>query len=131
MKLFRWTCALIRGSIANSIVIFVIVAAFAGWMAFVYLNNDGVITGVVVDGSGHPVSNARVLVREKTLQLIKPPIGTDTNSKGVYRFKDMKIIEFLISARKDGYKSPEPVHYHLYFKGQHFKVPKPLVLTKE
>jgi len=131
MKFFRWVGALISGSLANSIVIFVILAALVGWLAFVSLNNDGVITGVVVDGKGNPVAGARVLVREKTLQLIKPPVGTDTDSKGVYRFKDMKIIEFLISARKDGYKSAQPAHYHLYFKGEHFKVPKPLVLTKE
>jgi hypothetical protein len=131
MKLVKSIGDVIRGSIANSIVIFVIVAALVGWLVFVNLNNDGVITGRVVDSTGSPVADARVLVREKTLQLIKPPVGTDTDANGVFRFKDMKIIEFLISARKDGYTSPEPVHYHLYFKGEHFKVPKPLVLTKE
>ncbi len=131
MRFFKWVRAAIRANIANSVVIFVILAAFVGWLSFVNLNGGGLITGVVVDGNGNPVAGARVLVREKTLQLIKPPVGTDTDARGVYRFKDMKIIEFLISARKDGYKSGEPVHYHLYFKGEHFKVPKPLVLTKE
>lgn len=30
----------------------------------------------------------------------------------------------------EGYEAGEDVRYHLYFKGQHFSLPKPLILKK-
>jgi len=130
MKLFKYPWEWIRHNIANSIVLILILTTLIGWLLFVELNTDGIITGKVVDETGRPVPQARVLIREKTLNLIKPPLITETNEKGVFVYKDMRIIEFLINAQKDGYEAGEDIRYHLYFKGQHFALPKPLVLKK-
>ncbi len=130
MKPFRYIWDLIRSNPANSIVLLLLITSLTGWIVYVELNTDGIITGKVVDETGKPVPEARVLVREKTLNLIKPPIVTETNQDGVFVFKDMRIIEFLINAQKEGYEAGEDIRYHLYFKGQHFSLPKPLVLKK-
>jgi len=130
MKLYKYFLEIIRHNVANSIVIILLITTLLGWLVYVELNTDGIITGRVVDEKGAPVPEARVLIREKTLNLIKPPIVTQTNQEGVFLFTDMQIIEFLINAQKEGYEAGEDVRYHLYFKGQHFTLPKPLILKK-
>jgi len=130
MKLYKYFLEIIRHNVANSILIILLITTLFGWLLYVELNTDGIITGRVVDEKGAPVPEARVLIREKTLNLIKPPMVTETNQEGIFVFKDMKIIEFLINAQKEGYDAGEDVRYHLYFKGQHFTLPKPLILKK-
>lgn len=130
MKLYKYFREVIRHNMANSIVIILLIVTLLGWLTYVELNTDGIITGRVVDEQGTPVPEARVLIREKTLNLIKPPVVTETNQEGIFLFENMKIIEYLINAQKEGYEAGEDVRYHLYFKGQHFSLPKPLVLKK-
>ena len=130
MKLLRWVGALIRSSLGNSIFIMVLAVVLIGWIAYTHATGDGIVTGTVIDAGGRPVAGATVMLRDKTLDLIKPPIETRTNASGVFTYHHIALISFFVSASKPGYVTSPRVHYHLCFETQHFKVPKPIVLTK-
>jgi hypothetical protein len=110
----------------------VIIAAAAlialGLFGWTNATRSGEIRGVVVDASGAPVEGATVRLREKTLNLIKEGLTTTTDSEGRYRFTDQAIIEFFLDAAGPEGRRSEEVRYHLYFPGQDFSVPDPLVL---
>ena len=130
MKPLRSLWATIHANLGNSIFVFVLVLSLVSWIVYTRASSDGIVTGRVVDSSGAPVAGATVLIREKTLSLIKPPVRALTDAEGVFTFHKIDMIEFLISARKEGYAASKDVHYHLYFKKQHFRVPRPLVVSR-
>lgn len=101
----------------------------AAWI-YIGANQTGEIRGVVVDAAGNPIDGATVRLREKTLNLIKEGIYTETNGMGEFTFTDRAIIEFFIDARIDGFSSEES-RYHLYFKEQDFDLPEPIVIPAE
>lgn len=90
----------------------------------------GEIRGVVMDASGAPVAGATVRLREKTLNLIKEGVTTTTDDQGRYLFTDQAIIEFFLDAVGPSGLRSEEARYHLYFPGQDFSVPDPLVLDQ-
>ncbi len=129
MKFLRWTGDLIRSHLGNSIFIMALAALLIFWIIYTHATADGILTGEVVNGSGRPIAGATVMLRDKTLDLIKPPILTRTNSDGIFTYHHNKLYSFFVSARKAGYVTSTEVHYHLYFELQHFKLPKPIVLV--
>ncbi len=118
----------IRKNLVRFLVVLLVIAAFVVWKINVSLNDDGFITGSVVDASGAPVAGATVHIQEKTINLLKPPVVAVTGSEGRFEYGEMAIIEFVITASADGYSASEPRRYHLYFEGQNFEIPEPLVL---
>lgn len=130
MRPLRSVWALIRSNLGNSIFLLALATALVSWIVYTHATGDGIVTGRVVDSGGAPVAGATVLIREKTLSLIKPAVTAVTGESGVFTFHGIDMVEFLISARKGGFAASEDVHYHLYFKKQHFRVPRPLVLSR-
>jgi hypothetical protein len=131
MKFFGWMGRLIAKKPGNSIFLFLLAALIGGWVLYINVNSDGIVTGLVVDEAGDPVFGATVVIREKTLNYTFPPIKVTTNGEGVYTFENIDMIEFIIEADKEHYRASEKKRYHLYFRGQHFKVPQPLRLVRE
>jgi hypothetical protein len=131
MKLLRWLGRLIVKKPSNSIFLLLLTLAIGGWVVYINVNRDGVVTGLVVDQTGSPVSGATVVIREKTLNYTFPPIETTTDYRGIYTFRDIDMIEFIIEAEKQRYGESEKRRYHLYFRGQHFEVPEALQLVPE
>ncbi|NOY07256.1 MAG: carboxypeptidase regulatory-like domain-containing protein [Spirochaetes bacterium] len=99
------------------------------WSIYVQYNNDGIIMGKVVDETGKGIPNAVVIIVEELSGGIQEPLTTHTDKKGNFLFKDIDYIEFIISAKKSGYTASEKTRYHLYFKRENFKLPRPLVLN--
>lgn len=116
----------IRKNLLRFLLLVVFVVLIVGWKINVSLNDDGLITGIVVDSDGTPVPGATVHVQEKTINLLKPPVVAVTGADGTFRYEDMSIIEFVITAQAEDYGATEPRRYHLYFKGQNFEIPEPL-----
>jgi hypothetical protein len=98
------------------------------WNIHVRLNDDGIINGAVVSQEGQPVQGATVQLREQTLNLLKEPLIEQTDEQGRFMFTDIEMIEFVISAKKEGYGTSQRHRYHLIFKRQNFELPEPLVL---
>jgi hypothetical protein len=115
----------------NSIFLLLLALLIGGWVVYINLNRDGIVTGLVVDEKGHPVPGATVVIREKTLNYTFPPIEVTTDDQGIYTFHDIDMIEFIIEAEKEQYEASEKKRYHLYFRGQHFQVPEALRLVRE
>lgn len=99
------------------------------WSIYVQYNNDGIVMGRVVDETGKGIPNATVIIVEELSGGIQEPLTTLTDKKGNFVFKNIDYIEFIINAKKSGYNASDKIRYHLYFKKQNFKVPKPLILN--
>jgi hypothetical protein len=117
-----------RANLGRIIFIVAVVLALVIWTIHVRLNDDGIISGVVVTEEGEPVPGATVQLRERTLNLDKEPLDAQTDEQGRFEFTDIEMIEFLITADKEGMGASGRRRYHLYFMGQNFELPEPLVL---
>lgn len=101
---------------------------FLAWRVFVMTNDDGWVRGRVLDPAGQPVAGAQVELQEKTINLLKPPLVTTTDGEGRFRYEDLQMIEFVISARKEGVGHSARQRLHLYFMGQNLNIEEPFVL---
>jgi hypothetical protein len=120
-----------RANLGRILFIVVLVLILVIWLIHVRLNDDGIITGVVLTESGDPVPGAFVQIREQTLNLVKEPRTVQTDQQGRFEFTDIEMIDFVVSAKLEGVGASERKRYHLYFMGQNFELPEPLVLKKE
>ncbi len=128
MSLFRGISELGRANLGRLLFIAAVALALLIWNIHVKLNDDGIISGVVVSREGNPVQGAMVQLREQTLNLVKEPVIERTDEQGHFVFRDIEMIEFVISAKREGYGTSERHRYHLIFKRQNFELPEPLVL---
>jgi len=101
------------------------------WLVYVGSHNDGIIKGQVIDETGKGVPNATVFIQKRTIEFLEKPSTTITDLEGKFVFTNQKLIEFVISAEKSGYIPTPKYPYHLYFKGENFCLPKPLVLKRK
>mgnify|MGYP006274278469 CR=1 FL=1 len=101
-----------------------------GVFVWIQIDRTGEIRGVVEYPDGTPAAGATVRLREKTLNLIKEGVTATTDAEGRFTFTDQEIIEFFLDAQGPaGRRAPER-RYHLYFAGQDFAIPEPLVLSE-
>jgi hypothetical protein len=117
-----------RANLGRIVFVVAVVLALAIWIVHVRLNDDGIVSGVVLNEEGEPVAGATVQIREQTLNLIKEPRTVQTDEHGRFEFTDIEMIEFVVSAKRDGVGASQRRHYHLYFMRQNFELPEPLVL---
>jgi len=117
-----------RANLGRIVFILAVVLILVIWLVHVRLNDDGIITGVVLNQAGSPVQGATVQLREQTLNLIKEPRTEQTDDRGRFEFTGIEMIDFVISAKLDGVGASERKRYHLYFMRQNFELPEPLVL---
>jgi hypothetical protein len=120
-----------RANLGRIVFILAVILILVIWLVHVRLNDDGIVTGVVLTEGGEPVAGATVQIREQTLNLVKEPRAVLTDEQGRFEFTDIEMIDFLVSAKLDGVGVSERKRYHLYFMHQNFEVPEPLVLKSE
>ena len=120
-----------RANLGRIIFIVVVVLVLLIWTTHVRLNDDGIVSGVVLTEAGEPVAGATVQIREQTLNLVKEPRAVQTDQQGRFEFTDIEMIDFLVSAKLDGVGASERKRYHLYFMRQNFELPEPLVLKPQ
>lgn len=120
-----------RANLGRIIFIVAVVLVLLIWTTHVRLNDDGIVSGVVLTEAGEPVAGATVQIREQTLNLVKEPRAVQTDQQGRFEFTGIEMIDFLVSAKLDGVGASERKRYHLYFMRQNFELPEPLVLKKE
>jgi hypothetical protein len=128
MRLGRRLSDFGRENLGRIVFIVAVVLALAIWIVHVRLNDDGIVSGVVLNEEGEPVAGATVQIREQTLNLLKEPRTEQTDEQGRFVFKDIEMIEFVISAKLEGVGASARPRYHLYFMRQNFELPEPLVL---
>jgi len=128
MRLGRRLSDFGRENLGRIVFIVAVVLALAIWIVHVRLNDDGIITGVVLTEEGDPVQGATVQLREQTLNLLKEPRTEQTDEQGRFVFTNIEMIEFVISAKLEGVGASARPRYHLYFMRQNFELPEPLVL---
>jgi hypothetical protein len=105
-----------------------LLVALGVWQIYIAYNDDGYIRGRVTTETGRPVAGAQVELQEETINLLKPPIIETTDDDGRFEYQDIEMIEFVIRARKEGVGVSERQRHHLYFMGQNWTLPEPLVL---
>jgi hypothetical protein len=115
------------------IIFFLILGLAIGiWSIYVQANDDGIIEGYVVDQSGRGLAQAKVLLQKKGYDILDEPIVTITDNSGYFLYDDTAMLEFVISAEKEGYASEgDRVSYHRYFMRHNFELPAPLQLIEE
>jgi hypothetical protein len=107
-------------------------ASIAVWSIYVAANDDGIIEGRVVDQNGNGIAEAKVLLQKKGYDILDEPIVTTTDENGYFRYEDTPMLEFVISAEKEGYRAEgERVSYHRYFMYHNYELPSPIQLVKE
>ena len=118
----------------KGIIIFFLILglAIAVWSIYVRANDDGIITGLVVDQNGRGLAGAEVLLQKKGYDILDEPIVTTTDKNGYFIYEDIAMLEFVISAEKKGYGAEgERVSYHRYFMKHNFELPAPIRLIEE
>ena len=118
----------------KGIVLFFLIAGLSigVWSLYVRANDDGIIEGRVVDQNGDGIANAEVLLQRKGYDILHEPIVTATDNNGYFFYEDIEMLEFVISAQKEGYRSEgERTSYHRYFMKHNFELPAPIQLIKE
>ena len=109
----------------------VIGLSIASWSLYVRANDDGIIEGRVVDQDGRGIADAEVLLQKKGYDILDEPIVTTTDEEGYFRYEDIAMLEFAISAEKEGYRTEgERASYHRYFLKHNYELPSPITLTR-
>jgi len=98
------------------------------WNAYVGSHADGVVTGRVVDRSGHPVADATVRLMEQNFTTNSQRGTTQTDANGGFRFDDNRSHSIQLRAEKEGVGRSDQQAVRLYFRSQHIELSQPLVL---
>jgi hypothetical protein len=98
------------------------------WNLFVIFNDSGILYGRVVDQKNRPISNARVVLSEKTLLVTAPRDEVFTDAEGYFKFEGHRLYHLYLKANKDDLGSSPSLEVRLYFKGQNKKLKEHLVL---
>lgn len=105
-----------------TILIAVVLIASIALQGYVAVNNDGYVTGQVVDEDGNPVANATVTLSPQTVAGVPDPQSTTTDENGEFEFQDQSLLEFTIQAQHEELGESKTDQYHLYFQGQNTEV---------
>lgn len=90
---------------------------------FAAANDQGTVTGRVVDEDGDPVANATVYIERVNIRNQLGKVNTTTDADGYYEFTNQtRLLEFRIHAVKEGVGSSEVTRHHLYFRGQNTEI---------
>jgi hypothetical protein len=113
------------------VTVLIILTAIFVWKMYVRANDDGYITGTVVDENGDAVAGATVFLQERDLVIVETPVTAPTDENGRFIFEDVTMVSFFLWAEKDGTLEAEKKAHHLYFKEQNYTLPEPIVLTRQ
>lgn len=90
----------------------------AAWNVYIAFNDHGIIEGEVLDRSGRPVAGATVIFFERNFIYYEEKQRAVTDSKGHYRFADMKTHIGQLEARTDDGRKSERRPLRLWFRAQ-------------
>jgi hypothetical protein len=104
-----------------------IVAVTLLWNFYISFHNDGLFTGVVVDGRGAPVADVEVIFFERNFVNYQEKVKARTGADGRYRFTAMQVHIGQLEARAGDGRRSERRQLNLWFRGQNTVI-APLVL---
>jgi hypothetical protein len=91
--------------------------------AYADMNNEGTISGRVVDEDGDPVAGATVYIQRVNIRNQLGRVNTTTDENGYYEFTNQtRLLEFRLQAVKEGVGSSTVTRHHLYFRGQSSRI---------
>lgn len=100
------------------ITVLLIVGLSTGAYAYVDANNDGDVSGVVVDEEGEPVPDATVRIGSIDLKGVVIPDQVTTDENGEFTYDNQEMIEFRIVAYHENIGQSEIERHHRLYKGQ-------------
>jgi hypothetical protein len=120
-----------RGWLINRVTLtFGAIALIAvGWNLYVAAHDDGILKGRVVDAAGQPVTDAAVVLNERTIVSLAPIAETRTDQAGHFRFERHDRHALVLTASKDGVGTSPRVEVRLYFRNQNRTLADPLTLA--
>ena len=102
----------------------------AGWNAWVFTHNHGIVTGRVVDADGKPVAGATVRLWVFNFTTFVETASTTTAADGSFRFTGNPSHNIQIDADKPGAGRSERIPVRLYFAAEDRALKQPLRLEK-
>ena len=108
----------------------VLLVLIAGWNAWVFTHNHGIVSGRVVDSSGKPVAGATVRLWVFNFTTFVEKAATTTGPDGSFTFTGNPSHNIQVSADKPDAGRSERVPVRLYFASEDLKLQKPLRLDK-
>lgn len=113
-----------RVTITLGLIVVVVVA----WNLYVQAHDDGILEGRVVDASGAPVADAKVVLSEQTIVSLSPIAETTTDAAGRFRFERHDRHALVLTAEKPGLGQSARIDVRLYFKNQNRALDEPIVI---
>jgi protocatechuate 3,4-dioxygenase beta subunit len=107
-----------------------LLTVIAGWNAWVFTHNHGIVTGRVIDANGKPVAGATVRLWVFNFTTFEEKTSTTTEADGTFRFTGNPSHNIQISADKGDARS-ERISVRLYFASQDRALKQPLRLEKQ
>lgn len=111
-------------------VVVIILVLSAGAQAYATANDDGQITGTVIDTNNEPVNNATVRLEVIPLSGVTETETTTTGPNGKFEFTREDILELRITVIVDGEQMYSQPH-HLLYRGQNSNLQIELDTTVE
>ena len=100
------------------------------WNGYRMTHADGIITGSVVGPNEGPVAGATVTLWKRVVATVAPQAHTTTDAEGRFRFVGHDQYELLLSAEKAGVGKTSRHKIELYFRGENWRLDKPLRLEQ-
>lgn len=107
----------------------IIAIAVLIWNVYVAFNDDGWITGQVVDHAGHAVPQATVVLARNTVTSVETVGKTVTNELGQFSFDDHGQFSIVLTAMKGELESTRRT-VPLWFRNQNVNIIPPLTIAR-
>ena len=104
-----------------------LIVVVVAWNVYIAFNDHGIIEGEVRDKAGAPVAGATVIFFERNFMYYEEKQRATTDTRGAYRFTDMKTHIGQIEARTDDGRKSARRQLRLWFRSQDTAV-APLVV---
>jgi hypothetical protein len=100
------------------------------WNLYVFANDDGVLSGVVVGPDDQPVQGAKVVLFERTIVSLEPIAEAVTGADGGFRFESHDRHHVILTAQADGVGESGRIEVRLYFRNQNRHLAEPVRLAR-
>jgi hypothetical protein len=101
------------------------------WNVYVSTHNHGIVAGRVIDGAGHPVNGATVVLWVLNFTTFSESARTVTGADGRFSLHNPSSHHIQIGAEKPGFGHSPRLPVRLWFRAQDVELAAPLVLAAE
>lgn len=98
------------------------------WNVYIAFNDEGRLTGRVIDVEGRPVAGAEVLISELSLISRRIIDATHTDAAGGFSFARHDHHAMVLIAQKEGVGESRRHNIRLYFRNQNLALDAPVVI---